>query len=160
MIDIDRIKARIKPEEGYSSMPYKCTSGHWTIGWGWNLDANPLPKDVQTYLDANHIIAPAHAERLLTLSIAKAIEGCKHLWPEFESFPLNCQEALVDVVFNMGAGKIKSEFPRFTKAVDDQQWEIAANELKYADGKERLSKWYLDVHARRADAVIGLLWEA
>jgi len=157
MVDLQRIKARIKPEEGYSSMPYKCTAGHMTIGWGWNMDANPLPKDVQSYLDGNGLIAPSHAERLLTISIGRAIEGCKHLWPNFESFPLNAQEALIDVVFNMGAGKIEQKFPRFTAEIMAQNWQRGADELKYADGKERLSKWYQDVKPRRADAIIDLL---
>lgn len=160
MIDITRVKARIKPEEGYRNVPYKCTAGHWTIGWGWNMDANPLPDDIRIYLKANGMIAPSHAERLLTISIGKAIDGCKGLWPDFEKFPLNAQEALIDVVFNMGSAKIKKAFPRFCVAVDDQQWESAANELKYADGKSVLSKWYRDVKETRAEAIVGLLREA
>jgi len=172
MIDINRTKARIKPEEGYSNVPYKCTAGHWTIGWGWNMDANPLPEDIRIYLNYNGFIAPSHAERLLTISIEHAIEECKGLWQDFESFPLNAQEALIDVVFNMGAGKIKNKFPSFCTAVDDQQWERAANELKYTDGqkKTKLSAYWTQLHGdpdgtddkktERPEEIYRLLMEA
>ena len=87
--------------------------GHFTIGWGWNMDANPLPPDIREYLDRNGFIAPSHAERLLDICIDKAIEGCQSLWPDFDEFPLQAQEALIDVVYNMGAGKIKKSCSAF-----------------------------------------------
>jgi ADP-heptose:LPS heptosyltransferase len=67
---------------------------------------------------------------------------------------------LIDVVFNMGATKIEQKFPRFTAAILAKNWQKGADELKYADGKERLSKWYRDVKPRRADAIVELLREA
>ena len=141
-------------------MPYKCTAGHMTIGWGWNLDTNPLPPDIKTYFDANHLIAPSHAERLLTISICNAIDGCKRIWAGFNDFPMNVQEALVDLIFNMGQKKVAGSFPRFCDAVMRKNWILAANELKYADGKSKLSKWYTDVKEKRAESIIGLFLEA
>ena len=31
--------ARLQIEEGFRSMPYQDTTGHWTVGFGTNLDA-------------------------------------------------------------------------------------------------------------------------
>jgi len=33
---------QLKRHEGFRSRAYKCTAGHDTIGYGYNLDANPL----------------------------------------------------------------------------------------------------------------------
>jgi len=35
----------LKAEEGYRDKPYKCSTGHWTIGYGFNLEAHGIPND-------------------------------------------------------------------------------------------------------------------
>ena len=86
MIDLARVKSRLKQHEGYSSIPYRCTGKHMTIGWGYNMDAHTLPADIKTYLNANGLIAPSHAERLLNITVHEALDGCRYIWPEFDEF--------------------------------------------------------------------------
>lgn len=37
--------ALLKAEEGYRDKPYKCPTGHWTIGHGFNLEAHGIPNE-------------------------------------------------------------------------------------------------------------------
>jgi GH24 family phage-related lysozyme (muramidase) len=79
------------------------------------------------------------------------------IFPEFKSFSLSRQAALVMLIFNMGADKIKRGFPRFVHDVNIGDWDEAANELKYSDGQSVLSDWYKQVRADRADEIINML---
>jgi len=157
-MDLDRIKKRIKDAEGYSNAPYKCPSGFMTIGYGWNMDVNPLPQDIETFLEGGGFITPSHAERLLNISVQRASSGCRGIWAEFDSFPTIIQEALVELVYNMGANGVEQGFPKFCDAVDAQDWARAHDELKHADGekKGRLSKCYTHVKDRRARAILAM----
>jgi len=38
----DALIAQLKVDEGFRAKAYKCTEGFWTIGYGYNLDANEL----------------------------------------------------------------------------------------------------------------------
>lgn len=40
----------LKQDEGFSGVPYVCTGGAVTIGYGHNLDANPLTKEEAEFL--------------------------------------------------------------------------------------------------------------
>lgn len=56
MLSVDRIRANVMREEGYSPTPYKDHLGNWTIGWGhlieWITDKrqheNWLDEDIQS----------------------------------------------------------------------------------------------------------------
>ena len=41
----DNLIEHIKKHEGFKSKPYKDTKGKWTVGYGRNLDDNPLTPD-------------------------------------------------------------------------------------------------------------------
>jgi len=48
--------AWIQREEGFRGTPYQDTRGYWTIGFGRNLDANPLTRDEAEVLLANDLL--------------------------------------------------------------------------------------------------------
>lgn len=134
--------------EGYSPYEYPDTNGFPTIYYGHLIKKGEVFNHTQ-----------AEAEIILDKDIAIARSAAKKLFPEIDSFSQARQDALIELVFNMGAGKIGKKFPRFVHNVNIKDWEGAANELKYADGKTVLSKWYNDVHATRADFIIEELEE-
>ncbi len=128
------VRDLIKKHEGYSSTVYKCPAGKNTIGWGHNIDANPLPKDIEGRLFANGVILPEDAERLLDQDILTATLSCKRLYLPFDKFSENRQAALTDFLFNAGEGTAK-QFKRANAAINSLAWDTAANEMTD-------SEWY------------------
>jgi lysozyme len=119
----------ITKHEGRKNRPYKCPAGFNTIGVGWNMDANPLPKDIADYLKANGRVLDDHIERLLTMSINNAVSGCKKLFPEFEQMSDNRKMALTDFIFQLGQGGAR-KFIHTIAAVNACQWEDAADFMR------------------------------
>ena len=96
--DLSRVRSTLYRHEGKLVLAngnhklYRCSEGYWTIGTGWNLEANGLPPDL--------------AERLLDISIAQAVRDVDALAKSFRvdwrSFTSRRQEALLNMAFQMG----------------------------------------------------------
>jgi GH24 family phage-related lysozyme (muramidase) len=142
----DSSKKILKFDEGFSVTEYSDTKGFQTIYYGHKINKGEV---------FNH--TKAEGEKILDQDIAIAEKAALSLFPEFKTFEPNRQDALIMLIFNMGAGKIAQKFPRFVHNVNIGDFEGAVNELHYADGKKELSKWFNDVHATRAYEIMGLL---
>lgn len=125
---MSNLREMLKRHEGYSSMPYKCPAGKRTIGWGHNIDARPLPKDIEGYLAANSYILPEHAERLLSDDIRMATQDCQRIFLGFDTFSDRRKEALIDMIFNMGAAGV-GKFKKMIKAIGNGDWNEAAHQV-------------------------------
>ena len=137
---------RIKKHEGLRLKAYKDSLGIPTIYYGHRV------RQGEVYLGTAE-----DAERYLDLDIAIAQQGCMSLFPSFHEMDSCRQDALTELVFNMGANKIRQQFTRFCNAVNRRAWEEAANELKFADGHSVLSKWYCQVGENRAENILSRL---
>ena len=142
----DIIKPILKVREGFSLTVYKDSRGFDTIYYGHKVVLGEAylftQQDADGYLERDISVAELHAV---------------FLFPEFKLFSLSRQAALVMLIFNMGADKIRRGFPRFVHNVNIGDWDGAADELKYSDGKSELSLWCQQVHADRADEIINML---
>ena len=118
----------IKKHEGYANAPYKCPAGKTTIGWGHNVEAHPLPKDIEGYLFANGFILPEHAERLLQADIAMATQDCQRAYFGFDQFSEARRAALIDFMFNVGL-TTAMKFRKMREAISNGDWNQAATEL-------------------------------
>jgi len=140
----------ITSHEGRKRKPYKDTAKppKWTIGVGWNITDRPLPKPIKAYLDEHGEIAEEMIDALLETSIKEATQDCKDLFPDFNSFAENRQMALIDIIFNMGRFKISHKFPTFVHNVNIEDWQAAADELKYTNGKTKTkqSSYWIQLH--------------
>lgn len=147
-MNLESFKKTLSIREGRENKKYLCTKKHWTIGVGWNMDANPLPKDIKEFEKLNGYITDEMIDRLLNISIEAATNNCRDIYKEFDSFSENRRFALIDLMFNMGSGKILKGFPSFVKAVNVQDWQLAADELKYSNGKikNKLSDYWKQLH--------------
>jgi lysozyme len=134
------IKELIKRHEGYSSYPYKCPAGKNTIGWGHNLDAGILPRDIEIYLGNHGLITPDMAERLLDIDIKLADAACHRLFPKFDSFSEARKAAILDFVFNVGEGTAK-KFKKARTEINAGEWDKAAKEMQD-------SLWFVQVKGR------------
>jgi len=159
---MDRLKESLmlRVEEGKRNKRYKDSLGYWTIGIGWNIDATPLPTEIAAFEQINGYITDDMVNQLLDIQITWKLADCHKVWPAFDTFSENRQEALCDIMFNMGKGTILS-FHHMNAWINqaDPDWEGAADELKYTDGKTKshLSHWYQEVHAIRGEEIYNLI---
>ena len=125
----DELKNLIKRHEGYSQLPYYCTSGKLTIGWGRNLDTVGIDKE--------------EAELLFD----DDLQRCQQQLSAYEwytSQPAKVQYALFDMCFNLGIKKLLS-FKRMISALENKDYNTAANEASD-------SKWASQVVNRAKEA--------
>ena len=152
----ETLRNMIIRHEGWRTEPYYCSEHVRTIGAGWNLN-NPLPPEIDAYLKKNGRITDDHINELLDISLRHAWADCRVLFPLFDTDAINNNRrvALVDVVFNMGYNRLRLGFPKFVHSVNTGNWESAAAELKYTDGKKRgrLSDYYRQTKGRAVEIV-------
>jgi len=113
--DVKRLKEMIKRHEGYSSKPYRCPAGKLTIGYGRNLD------DVGIYAD--------EAELMLENDLRRAVQHLMRIFPDFISYPPRKQEALIDLMYNIGVGSFLT-FKKMIAAIKNGDWIRAGEELE------------------------------
>lgn len=126
--------------EGYRLKPYKCPAGRFTIGVGHNIDANPLPNGMGSYLAAYGEITGQMVDDLLSADVENALMDCRHLYPKFDKFSVNRQRALIDFMFNVGIGTAR-KFRNANSAINRGDWYAASVEM-------RNSQWYVQVKDR------------
>jgi len=128
------IIADLKRDEGRNvidgkHMPYKCSAGKLTIGYGRNLDDNGISEEEAIeLLREDTYSASTEVEKLYYLdSTTKGVNVVRH-------------NVLVNMVFNLGITRYK-KFKKHIAAVKAQDWEEAANQMMD-------SSWYKQVGPR------------
>lgn len=109
----EQVMFQIRQREGFSRTPYKCPTGHLTIGYGHNLECG---------------ISLACAEFILREDIERAERQVKEAfvwWPKLTSARLF---VLVDMCFNLGLGGLKG-FKKMLAALEAGDYETAAAEM-------------------------------
>ena len=79
---------------------YRCTAGALTIGYGHNLDANPLPG-----IDANSRITDAQAKMILEQDVAAVERQLRARLPWALDLTPARYAVLVNMLFNLGLTK-------------------------------------------------------
>ena len=122
------IHEMIRRHEGKRLRPYRCPAGKRTIGYGWNMDANPLPSDIASCLRCTGEITEDMAERLLNISIDVATRSCADIFHGFKDFSERRRAALVDMCVNLGPWGLLG-FKRMRRAILAGDWNEAANQV-------------------------------
>ena len=91
-------------------------------------------------------------DRLLNKRIEEFLKLLKGKFPDFDKYPLDAEEALFDMGFNLGVAKLMSEFPKFVKAVKDQDWDTAAAQCKRGGIGETRNKHTKELFEKAAKA--------
>ena len=123
--------------------PYRCSAGALTIGYGWNIDANPLPDFIRKYLDEHGKITREMAEELLDISLTRAVDGARSVTPTWDSLNSVRQAVIASMVFNLG----KAGWEKFTRTRNA----IAAGEFARAAEYMLESKWAGQVGKRAVE---------
>lgn len=109
--------------EGFSSKPYLCPAGYWTIGYGtvYKPDGTKVTKD-------DSLISVETAEQWLVHEMEhNYMMGVLKASPHLIAFP-RILGAITDFAYNLGVARYRSSTLR--KRVDEQNWEAAVDELK------------------------------
>ena len=106
----------IKKHEGKKLIPYKCSKGHLTIGYGHNLNKG-ISENIALYM--------------LYGDIKNAQNDVKILMPYLEDNTVRYY-AFVDMMFNLGLTKIK-KFNKMLVAAKNGDWKETANQMLDSD---------------------------
>jgi len=118
----------IKRHEGLRLKPYKCTAGKLTIGVGRNLDDNGISEE--------------EAMMMLHADVHNCIDSL-HAFSWFHTLNEVRQNALIDMVFNLGITRFK-RFKKMIAALDAGDYGKAADEAQD-------SAWYNQVGSRAVE---------
>ena len=128
-MNLSRLKKQLKRHEGFRKHPYKDTEGISTVGYGRNLDAVGISR--------------AEARVLLENDIATAEAECFKRLPFFQDLDDIRQGVMVNMMFNLGWGKLKG-FKLMLAALEDGDFELAAAEALD-------SRWHRQVKGRAVE---------
>lgn len=139
----------IKEAEGFSSKIYFCSSNKETIGYGRNLEAEPL-KDYEVSLCTNPKGEIEISESLAEEWLLEKIYECekylskKSYWSDLNSARKAC---LIDFVYNVGRSTF-SKFLDLDRGLSSGDFELAAQSLELGSDKNGKSKYYNQVGIR------------
>lgn len=116
-------------------IPYRCTKGRLTVGYGHNLDANGLSQKI--------------VDAILIEDLAIAEIDARFLFRSFDKLNDVRQGVLIDMALQMGRDNL-GEFKNTIKAVDKGDWQWAKKEMLDSD-------WARDDAPERADELANLM---
>jgi len=125
----------IARHEGFSPVPYRCTAGKLTVGYGHNLD-EPMSKE--------------EARALLEVRLRNTIRDLLYVLPDLWNYGEKRASAFIDMAFNLGVPKFRG-FKNMIAAAKRGERELVAQEAEY-------SNWYGQV-GNRGKEVVKLLRE-
>lgn len=129
-ISVDRLKARLRKEEGLMTRPYWCPAGKKTIGYGWNIDARGLPDYIDHHVALHGCITEEMAEYLLDMAIVDSVAAARRYAGEvWNALTAKRREALTEMAFVLGeAGLCK--FTTLRRCLDAQDYHGAARAIR------------------------------
>ena len=134
--------------EGVVPQFYYDSKSNLTFGIGHNCRANKLNQlqyDIIASGDFDSCMRLAF--RLLEFDTLQCEIDLANIFPKFDDFYPERQDALVEMMFQLGYGSF-SGFKRMIKAIKQDDWETAYKEAKN-------SKWYREYESRASEVIEG-----
>lgn len=108
---------QLKRDEGFRGQPYKCTEGYTTIGYGRNLDTNPLTEYEAEYMLVND--TQKTLDRLIEVDLLPRVT-LDDLTPR--------QAVWVNMAFQMGVSGVL-RFKKAIRAYLNEDYRTCAEEM-------------------------------
>ena len=144
-MDRQSVYEQLKIDEGVEYEIYKDHLGYPTFGVGHLV----LKSDPEYGADVGTPVSDDRVRECFERDLDTSVSECVALYGEqFEQWPGEVQEILVNMMFNMGRTRL-GKFKNFRKALEAQDWKQASME-----GKDSL--WYRQV-TNRADRLMERL---
>lgn len=136
-----KLLEQLKVHEGFREHVYKCTAGHDTVGYGYNIEANPLHLSNYEIVEIRkNGIKQANAETILKICVAQTETELEGRLPWFGGLDDVRRDTLVNMAFNLGVkGLLK--FKNTLAHIEKGEFEKAALEMLE-------SAWAKQVHGR------------
>ena len=125
----------IANHEGTRSCAYTDTTGHRTVGVGFNMDAcsqstwsSILPSvSYQDVYDGKTCLTPGQIHDLLEYSMRGAIAESRRVVSNYDSMCCNVQNVVTDMTFNLGS---LSGFGTLVSLLEQERYSAAADDMK------------------------------
>jgi len=124
MSAVDIALLRLQTEEGFRAFKYIDTTGHETIGYGFNIDAG---------------ITRHAASALLQEQVAELSDTLQQ-YPWYAALDPVRASVVLDIAFNQGIAGLL-HYPHMIAALSRQDWASAATECAVADPKLDASRY-------------------
>lgn len=137
----------LKRHEGFRATCYRCTAGKLTVGYGYNLDANPLhlSKNVIDDIIENGMTHD-YAENLLKIMVNEITKSLQIKIEGFEKLDNARRWVLINMCYNMGLNGLLG-FKNTLELIRKGSYESAAyNMMK--------SKWAAQVKGRASELAV------
>lgn len=140
---MDRLLAQLRRDEGAvrggdgGHTAYRCSAGKLTIGYGHNLEANPVPG-----LGEDSSLTEAAARTLLERDARQVAGQVLRAFPWSAALEYPRFAVLVNMAFNMGIAGLRG----FTNTLED----VRNGNYAGAARRMRASKWAAQVKGRAA----------
>lgn len=139
----------IELHEGFRSLVYKDSVGKKTLGYGRNLDGNPLSVNEWNNIIIPNGITKDQGEQLLIPQLTGIINWLSITFKWFNDLTINRKLCLIDIVFNIGEGGFL-KFHDTIAALEKGNYTEAASNLKN-------SSWYNEVGQRARNDVLLMI---
>lgn len=135
-IDMERLQQRLEKDEGVRYAVYLDHLGYKTVGIGHLI----VEEDQEYGKDVGYVVSADRVTELFQKDLHTCMEDCKALYPDFQTWPAEVQEILLNMAFNLGRTRL-AKFVNFKAALEKRDWKQAAIE-----GRD--SRWYRQVTNR------------
>lgn len=108
------------------------------------------PSDIE--LAAKLRLEDYDIDRMLNNDIERTLQELKR-WEtgrDFDALPEEAQQALLDMAFNLGTGKLKAQYKKLREAIAADDWQRAAEECGRRGPQPARNAWTKDMFQRAA----------
>jgi GH24 family phage-related lysozyme (muramidase) len=96
-----------------------------------NVAKQPKAKAARWYEQFTALDLPdPEVDRLFQGRVEEFQTQLRREYPRYDSYPDGAQLALLDMAFNLGAGALKTKWPKLNQAIDSLDWGAAAGECE------------------------------
>lgn len=152
MVDKQRVLDYIAPKtakfEGFMPKVYKCPAGFDTIGYGRNIEANPLKPYELAQLNADGSVSQEVALEWLKEELGRCFDKAFKNYNWFRNLDTERAGAIVDMIYNLGF----NGFAGFRNTINL----ISKGDYKGASINLQKSKWWAQTKSR-AIAIVDVI---